>query len=731
MTLARKEAILRQLQDKSDRPLLLKELMHALELPKEERKEIKKLLRKMIQEGDIIQIRGNRYGLPQKMNLVVGRLKGHRDGYGFVIPETEGEPDVYIGAKAMNEAMHGDRVVARIEATKTGGKREGRIIRVLERRHARMVGRYEQGKHFGFIVPSDKRIVQDLYVTPENSLSAKTGEVVLAEIVSYPTKSRNPEGKVIKILGNLNDPRIDTQMVIESHGLLRDFPADALKEAEEVSETVTPAMRKGRTDLRELPTVTIDGERARDFDDAISIEKAEDGFRLWVHIADVGHYVQKGSALDREAYLRATSVYFPDAVLPMFPEKLSNGICSLNPKEDRLTLTAEMTFDSKGNRSDYTLYESVIRSDERMTYTAVRQIVEDRNPAVRRRYTPLVERFEWMKTLAMQLRKNRLERGSLDFDLPEPEIILSLTGETVDIIREERNVAHQIIEEFMLKANETVAEHMTSLGLPFLYRIHDPPTPTRIFEFNELIKGFGLILHGIERIRPKALSEILEQVKGRPEEKLIHPILLRSMKQAKYSPENHGHFGLASEEYTHFTSPIRRYPDLVVHRLLKSVLRRRMTPGQQEAWTDALPEIGRHTSERERIAMEAEREVIQRKKVKFMADKEGETYRGVISGVAAYGFFVELEAFFVEGLVHVSSLHDDYYLYEEKQHALIGERHRKIFRLGDPVQVRVERVDLENWQIDFSLVEEEKKRKRSREERAPRPRPPRRSGRRR
>lgn len=709
-----KEAILRELGKKSDHPFLLKELMRALNLPKEARRDIKKLLRKMVQEGEIIKTRGDRYGLPQKMNLVTGRLKGHRDGYGFVIPEAEGEPDLFIAAKKMEDAMHGDRVVARIEATKPDGRAEGRVIRVLERARKQIVGRFEKGRTVGFVIPADKRITNDLSVTPENSLSAEPGEIVLAEILSYPTKNRNPEGKIVKILGNIEDPRIDTVMVIESHDLPRDFPKEALQEAGEIKESVTAQMRRGREDLRGLPTVTIDGERARDFDDAISIEKTRSGYLLWVHIADVGHYVPQGSALDQEAYERGTSVYFPDAVIPMFPEKLSNGICSLNPKEDRLAMTAEMTFNAAGQRVGYKLYDSVIRSDERMTYTAVRQILTDRDEKVRERYAALLPQFEMMERLAMQLRKNRLARGSLDFDLPEPEIILDLTGETIDIIRSERNVAHQIIEEFMLAANETVAEHMTALEVPFLYRIHDPPTPTRIFEFNELLKTFGLMLRDLEKPRPKSLSDILETVKGRPEERLIHQILLRSLKQAKYSAENHGHFGLASEEYTHFTSPIRRYPDLVVHRLLKKVLHHRLSQDDQDEWARRLPEIGKHTSDRERQSMEAEREVIQRKKVKFMSDKVGEVYNGFISGVAAYGLFVELDTYFVEGLIHVSNLHDDYYTYDERQHALIGEHRRRIFRLGDPIQVRVERVDLENWQIDFGLMEEEKRKSRKR-----------------
>ncbi|MFY9269816.1 MAG: ribonuclease R [Candidatus Manganitrophaceae bacterium] len=707
-----KEAILGELKKKSDRPLLFKELMRALSLPKEERQEVKRLLRRMIREGEIIQTRGSRYGLPQKMNLIIGRLKGHRDGYGFVIPETEGEPDIFIAAKKMEEAMHGDRVVTRIEATKPDGRREGRVIRILERARTRIVGRFEwpkersghpRGGPIGFVIPVDKRVAQDLYVTAENALSAETGQIVVAEILSYPSKSRNPEGKVVKILGRIEDPKIDTEVVIASHSFPRDFPSDAIVEAKRMTETVTSAMCKGRVDLRDLPTVTIDGERARDFDDAISIETTSNGFRLWVHIADVAHYVPEASALDREAFLRGTSVYFPDAVLPMFPEKLSNGICSLNPQEDRLAMTVEMTFDAAGRQLDDRIYESVIRSDERMTYTAVRQILTDRDEKARQRYAPLLSRFEWMEALAATLRKTRLARGSLDFDLPEPEIVLSLTGETIDILREERNVAHRIIEEFMLAANETVARYMTAKGLPFLYRIHDPPAPTRMMEFNDLLKTFGLVLREAEQIRPKVLSDLMESVKGRPEERLIHQILLRSLKQAKYSAENHGHFGLASAEYTHFTSPIRRYPDLVVHRLLKQVLHKQMSQEKQEVWAARLPEIARHTSDRERVAAEAEREVVQRKKVKFMTDKVGEVYDGFVSGVAAYGLFVGLTTYFVEGLLHVSNIHDDYYFFDEKRHAFIGEHRRRIFRLGDPIRVRVERVDLESWQIDFGL----------------------------
>jgi ribonuclease R len=713
------EEVLQKIKERSDRPMLLPELMRMLSIPKEDRKPFKRLLREMVQRGEIVRTRGDRYGLPQKMGLVAGRFKGHRDGYGFVIPEEPGESDVYIGVRNREDTMHGDRVVARVELRKGEARREGRIIRVLERAHKQIVGRFEPGREFGFVVPSDKRIVHDVYISPADVNGAIAGQVVVAEILAYPTRTRNPQGQIVKILGEITDARIDTEIVTEEYNFQKEFPQNVLVEAEEIPARVTPEMTIGRVDLRGLPTVTIDGERARDFDDAVSIERIPagegGGFRLFVHIADVGHYVPEGSALDREAYRRGTSVYFPDAVLPMFPERLSNGICSLNPREDRLTLTAEMRFNGDGNRTSYKIYDSVIRSGERMTYTAVRQILVDRDPELLKRYASLVPMFELMETLSAKRYAHRIRRGSLDFDLPEPEIVLDLQGETVNIIRGERHVAHRIIEEFMLAANETVAEHVSRLSVPFLYRVHEVPDPDKMTDFNEFIHNFGLHLKGAEKVRPLALTEILEAVKDRPEERLINHILLRSMKQARYSAENKGHFGLGAEYYTHFTSPIRRYPDLIVHRILREIGKRKGLPhGRTDRWKTLLPKIALHTSERERLAMEAEREVVHRRKVKFMSDKVGEEYEGFITGVAAYGFFVELEIYFVEGLVRVSTIPDDFYLYQEKQHALMGQRTRRIFRIGDKVKVRVIRVDTETRTVDFTLAEEPAPRKEKR-----------------
>jgi ribonuclease R len=694
--------------------MLLRELMRSLGLPKEHRSAFQKLLNEMIRDGDLISIKGNRYGIPGKMNLMTGRLQCHPDGFGFVLSEMADESDLFIGRRHMMEAMHGDRVVARIEEVKPDGRREGRIIRVLQRGITRIVGRFEWGREFGFIVPTEKRIGRDLFVAHDEAGGAKDGDLVVAEITAYPTPHRNPEGRIVQVLGPAYDPRIDTEMVIAEFGLPKVFPDEVLLESESVPDTVSADMIRHRRDLRDLNTVTIDGERARDFDDAVSVRgEAHGRIRLWVHIADVGHYVSWDSMLDREARRRGTSVYFPDQVVPMFPERLSNGICSLNPRVDRLTLTAEMLFDSDGRRLEYDLYESVIRSNERMTYTAVKKILTDKEAELCRAYDYLLHDFEVMEDLCRRLMAVRARDGSIDFDLPEPEIILDLQGQTTDIIREERHIAHRMIEEFMLAANRTVAEHMTGLKIPFIYRIHESPDPEKIHDFIQFIGSFGLRFAGpksgadSEKIRPKAFRNVLEQAKGRPEERLVNHVLLRSMKQAKYSTQNVGHFGLAFEDYTHFTSPIRRYPDLVVHRLVKEWLHHTgISAHRRDTLQKLLPEVAQTSSERERLAMEAEREAVDLKKVRFLADKEGEEYFGFITGVTAFGFFVELEEMFVEGLVHISSIPDDYYVYEEKQHRLMGRRHRRIFRLADRVKVRVEKVDLIKRQADFRLVEE-------------------------
>lgn len=698
--------ILNLMRDRAYRPLLLNELIEVLAVPKKGRKAFISLLEEMLEGGLIVKIRGDRYGLPEKMNLVTGVLQGHSDGYGFVISDVKGEPDVYIPRRSMTGAMHNDRVVARIETAKKGERLEGRIIRILERFHKKIVGRFEKGKNFGFVVPSDRKIFHDIYIAPRYFNKAKDGDIVVAGIISYPQRTRNPEGEIIKVLGRPTAPGIDTGMIIEEYQLPSGFPEDVLSEAETLPGEVTEAMFAGRVDLRGLKTVTIDGEKAKDFDDAVSIERLSDGhFRLWVHIADVSYYVPWNTPLDQEARARGTSVYLPDRVIPMFPEKLSNGICSLNPKEDRLTMTAEMLFDRDGNRLNYRIYESVIRSDERMTYTAVKEILEDQDTGLTERYQELVETFRLMKELCLRLRAKRTKRGSIDFDLPEPEIILDLQSKAINIVIAERNIAHQIIEQFMLAANETIAQHMGSRPIPFIYRIHEPPDEEKILEFNEFIQDLGY-MHRLSHQHPKTFQKLLNKLEGKPEEVLINQLLLRSMKQARYSTENIGHFGLASQHYTHFTSPIRRYPDLIVHRLIKEVSKKRpLKEERRSKLATVLQDIAKHSSERERVAMEAEREVVELKKLEFMQDKIGAEYDGVVSGVTAFGFFVELEEILVEGLVRVTSLYDDFYRFEEKRHRLVGEKVKKVFRLGDKVRVRVDKVDMEKRKIDFVLVQ--------------------------
>jgi len=700
-----RDDILKLMQDKAYRPLLLKELIGLFNVSRKERPVFKEMIGDMLEKGLIVKIRGDRYGLPGKMNLITGVLQGHPDGYGFVKSDLEGEADLFVPKRNMMGAMHNDRVVARIESADRGGRLEGRIIRILERFHSRIVGRFERGKNFGFVIPSDRKISHDIYISPKLFNKAKDGDVVVAKIIAYPQKTRNPEGEIIKVLGRSSTPGIDTGMIIEEYELPTEFPEDVITEAKALPGEVAESMLKERVDLRTLQTVTIDGERAKDFDDAVSIEKLPDGrFRLWVHIADVSYYVPWGSELDNESYNRGTSVYLPDRVIPMFPERLSNHICSLNPREDRLTLTAEMMFDENGNRTNYKIYESVINSNERMTYTAVKEILEDEDSKIISRYSDLIETFHLMRELCLKLRAKRMGRGSIDFDLPEPEIILDLQSKTINIVRSERNIAHQIIEEFMLAANETIARHMGNKEIPFIYRVHESPDEDKITEFNEFMEDLGYKFK-LNHQQPKTFQRLLNKLEGKSEETLINQLLLRSMKQARYSTENIGHFGLASEHYTHFTSPIRRYPDLIVHRLIKEVSKNRRVKEDRRSMLDAkLKDIAKHSSERERLSMEAEREVVELKKLEFMQDKIGSEYDGVISGVVAFGFFVELEDILVEGLVRVTSMYDDFYRFEERQHRLAGDRTDKVYRLGDKVRVRVDKVDMEKRKIDFILA---------------------------
>lgn len=681
-------------------PLTMKEILTKLKVPSQDRKNMRRRIRAIADEGLIVKIKGNRYGLPDKMNLVTGVVQRHPDGFGFIIPDDPTESDVYVGWRGFNEAMHGDKVVCRVEHTRSDGRREGSVIRIIERAYEEIAGTFEGMRGGGYLVPLDRRIAQDIYIPAGSSMKARNGQAVVAKITEYPSKWRQPSGRVVRILGEPTDPAVEIEIEIVKHQLRSEFSAKVLNEAKRLSAPSKKDMN-GRLDLRGRTIVTIDGETAKDFDDAVEVERLDGGWRLGVHIADVTHYVGEGCALDKEAEARGTSVYFPGTVIPMLPFELSNDLCSLNPKVDRLTLSCLMTFDKRGGMTGYEVHESVIRSAERMTYTAVAAILEKNDPDMKDRYSGLVGKFQMMEELAAVLRQRRMSAGALDFDLPEPEIILDVTGRPESIILAERNVAHRIIEEFMLSANKAVARYLMESEYPAIFRVHDKPDPVKLEVFKDFVAAFGLWMGKGGGVTAQKLQKILKAVEGRPEEKLITHIMLRSMKQARYSTENIGHFGLAFDHYTHFTSPIRRYPDLVVHRLLKDLVRKKRRDAH---WAERLPKIADHCSMAERKAEDAERSVVKLRQTQYMAQHIGDEFDGIISGVTSFGFFVEIIEPLVEGLVRVTSMFDDYYHFDENGHALIGERTGKKYRLGDKVRIEVADVSVERRQIDFKLI---------------------------
>lgn len=705
------EQLIRSIRDRLDHPATIKELLRALAIGREERAGFKRRLRALVESGALVEIRGQRFGLPDRMNLVVGRVSTNPRGFGFVDAETpvDGAPaSIYIAGSNLNQAVHGDRVVVRVEHVGNDGRADGRIVRILERGAQRIVGRYEQDEAGrGFVVPFDRRLTMDIEIPRGEARDASPGMMVIADITRWPTAARPALGRVTEALGALEDAGVDTAVIVRKYNLPDAHSEEAVADALRLGVTVREKDITGRTDFRAWTTVTIDGEHARDFDDAISIDRLPNGnFWLGVHIADVAHYVREGSALDEEAYERGTSVYFPERAVHMFPSELATGLCSLNPHVDRLVQSCLMEVDRRsGAVVRYETHDGVIHSNARMTYTEVNAILTDRDPQTIERYAGLIPVFERMHELYDVLHSRRRRRGSIDFDLKESEIVLDDAGAVEAIVASERNVAHRLIEEFMLLANETVAAHLERLGVPTLYRIHEEPDPAKVEVFQEFISTLGYTLAGpANELEPRHFQRLVDKIQGKPEEKPIAFLMLRTMQKARYDPVNVGHFGLAAEAYAHFTSPIRRYPDLVVHRTLRES-RQGMTDERRAELTEDLPEVGRHTSERERRASEAERELVQWKKVRFMADKVGDVFDGYITGVSAFGLYIELVEHFVEGMVHVSTMADDYYRFVERAHLLRGEKNGRVYRLGDRVSAQVIRVDLERRQIDLGLDE--------------------------
>lgn len=704
----RKERIVSFMTEDAYRPLRFDELLAVLDVPGEDRELFRDTLNELEAEGRIYKTNKERYGLPDRMNLVVGRLQGNERGYGFLIPDDELIKDVFMPADGLAGAMHNDRIIARVSKRGMGDKRaEGEVVKILVRANKTIVGTFESSNYFGFVVPDDRKVPGDIFIPKDEINGAKPGFKVVAEIVKWPDKRRSAEGRIVEVIGDKDKPGTDILSIIKAYDLHEDFPADVLGQLDNIPDTVSEKMFKGRRDLRSLSMVTIDGEDAKDLDDAVSVEVLSDGmYRLGVHIADVSNYVTGGSALDREAAKRGTSVYLVDRVIPMLPRKLSNGICSLNPQVDRLAFTVMMDIDSSGRLHNHEIFESVINIDERMTYTNVYKILVEKDEELIKRYDPLLDQFKTMEELALVLRKKRMSRGAIDFDFDEAKIILDEQGRPTHVKRYETTIANRIIEEFMLVCNETVAEHFNWAGTPFVYRVHEDPDPEKIMTFAEFSSNLGYPLKGINKVHPRALQEVLEKVKGTKEEAVVSTVMLRSLAKARYSHQNLGHFGLAARFYCHFTSPIRRYPDLIIHRIMKEFLKGSMNATREEELNEKLPEIARLCSERERAADEAERETEDLKKVEYMKEHEGEVFDGIISNVTSFGMFIELDNT-IEGLVKMSNMEDDYYIYDDRHFCLIGERTKKRYQIGDAIRVKLTRADIPTRQIDFVIEEPE------------------------
>ncbi|WP_244834895.1 ribonuclease R [Clostridium sp. BJN0001] len=714
-----KQTLLQFMSESGYNPMDMDELCAVFDIKQGEYNAFKKALRVMEHEGLITKTKKDRYMISDSQvesseNLVQGKLQVHAKGFGFLIPDEEGAKDVFIPSTAMSDAMNGDTVQVKItREDEENKKREGVVINVLERNITKVVGLYQDNKNFGFVVPDDKHISKDVYIAKKNVNGAKDGDIVTVNITKWPERDRKPEGEIVEILGKKGDRGIDILTIIKKNDLPLEFPKKVLDYAEGVESEISKDEYKNRRDLRNLKMVTIDGEDAKDLDDAVSIERLDNGnFKLGVHIADVSHYVRENNPLDKEALKRATSVYLIDRVIPMLPKRLSNGICSLNPQVDRLALSCIMEIDREGKVVDHDITESVIKTNERMTYTAVNKILKDNDKELIEKYDYLYDDFKAMEELCRILKAKREKRGSIDFEIEESKITLDDNGKPIDIRPYEREIGNRMIEEFMLVANETVAEHMYWTELPFVYRIHEDPDEEKLQKFKEFIYNLGYTVHWKEDIHPKTFQEVLEKVKGKSEETVVNTLLLRSMMQAKYSPTCSGHFGLAAKYYCHFTSPIRRYPDLQIHRIIKEYLHGSLEEKRINKLKNIVGYAAKQSSERERLAQDAEREVDDLKKTEFMKDRIGQEFDGIISSITSFGIFVELPNT-VEGLIHVTDLDDDYYIFDEAHLCLTGERYKKVYRLGQKIKIVCVNVDIPNREIFFNIAgkEEEKEEK--------------------
>lgn len=701
----RKKVLLDLMHDDLYIPMKQKELAIVLDLPSERRGELIEALDALLSEQKIECSKRGKYSISKEKKMV-GSFCSHRSGFGFVRVEGRDE-DLFVPSNDTMGAMHGDLVEVVLAASPVGKRQEAKVIAILEHANTRVVGLFEKNKSFGFVRPDDQKFCEDIFISKSHSMGAKQGDKVVVELTSYGDAKHKPEGRVIEVLGNYKEPGVDIMSIAKCYGLEEDFSERVYKELEEWTDEVPEESKLGRRDLRDVQMVTIDGEDAKDLDDAVSVTYDGEYYRLGVHIADVSHYVREHTALDEEGYERATSVYLVDRVIPMLPRKLSNGLCSLNQGVDRLALSCLMTINEKGVIVDHEIVESVINVDRRMSYTQVNGIITEHEEKLCEEYQEFVAMFETMAKLAALLRQRRKERGSIDFDFPETKVILNENGKAIDIKPYDRNAATKLIEDFMLAANETVAEEFYWRELPFLYRTHEKPDSEKIQKLAIFIHNFGLRLKGAkDEIHPKEVQKLLAGIEGRPEEALISRLALRSMKQAKYTAENTGHFGLAAPFYCHFTSPIRRYPDLQIHRIIKQQMHGTLSDKQIDKYENKLPEVGLHCSQRERRAEEAERETVKLKKIEYMQDRWDETFEGVISGVTAWGLYVELPNT-VEGLIHMNNLRDDYYEYSEESYELIGKAKNKHYKLGQSVKVRLHDIDKLMRTIDFVLVEDE------------------------